>query len=88
MAYVFKELAIADFNQLINKPIINADLDNTSAATADLTVLYHHVGFSTETYKKAVLYYSNGTAWCEFKGTPGKDGEDGVSVVSAQLTKI
>ena len=88
MAYVFKELAIADFNQLINKPIINADLDNTSAATANLTVLYHLVGFSTETYKKAVLYYSNGTAWCEFEGTPGKDGEDGVSVVSAQLTKI
>ena len=40
MAYVFKELAIADFNQLINKPIINADIDNTSAATADMTVLY------------------------------------------------
>ena len=88
MAYVFKELAIADFNQLINKPIINADLDNTSASEADLTVLYHHVGSSTETYKKAVLYYSNGTAWCEFKGAPGKDGEDGVGVVSAQLTKI
>ena len=88
MAYVFKELAIADFNQLTNKPIINADLDNTSASTADLTVMYHHVGSSTTTYKKAVIYYSNGTAWCEFEGTPGKDGEDGVSVVSAQLTKI
>ena len=88
MAYVFKELAIADFNELVNKPRINADLDNTSADTADLTVLYHHVGSSIETYKKAVLYYSNGTAWCEFEGTPGKDGEDGVSVVSAQLTKI
>lgn len=88
MAYIFKELAIADFNQLVNKPIINADLDNTSAAEADLTVLYHHVGSSTTIYKKAVLYYSNGTAWCEFKGTPGKDGEDGVGVVSAQLIKI
>ena len=88
MAYVFKELAIADFNQLTNKPIINADLDNTSASTADLTVMCHHVGSSTTTYKKAVLYQSNGTSWCEFEGTPGKDGEDGVSVVSAQLTKI
>ena len=88
MAYVFKELAIADFNQLTNKPIINADLDNTSASTADLMVMYHHVGSSTTTYKKAVLYYSNGTAWCEFEGTPGKDGKDGVGVVSAQLTKI
>ena len=88
MAYIFKELAISDFNQLANKPIINADLDNTTASNADSTVLYHHVGSSTATYKKAVLYYSDGTSWCEFKGTPGKDGEDGISVVSAQLTKI
>ena len=62
MAYVFKELAIADFNQLTNKPIINADQHNTSASTADLTVMYHHVGSSTTTYKKAVLYYSNSTS--------------------------
>lgn len=63
-----------DYNALENKPVINADLDNTAANTADQTVLYHHVGESTATYKKAALYYTNGTSWLQFKGEKGDAG--------------
>ena len=63
-----------DYNTLENKPVINADLDNTAANTADQTVLYHHVGESTATYKKAALYYTNGTSWLQFKGEKGDTG--------------
>lgn len=66
----------SNYNELANKPVINADLDNTAASTADQTVLYHHVGESTATYKKAALYYTDGTTWNEFKGEQGADGKD------------
>lgn len=57
-----------DYNALENKPVINADLDNTAANTAEQTVLYHHVGESTSVYEKNVLYYTNGESWLQFKG--------------------
>lgn len=60
-----------DYNELLNKPIINADLDNTAASTADQTVLYHHVGESTAIYNKAAIYYTDGTNWLQFKGEIG-----------------
>lgn len=66
------------YDELSGVPIKNADLDNTAASAADLTVLYHHTGSSTATYKKTALYYSNGSAWCEF----------GVSITNAQITEI
>ena len=52
-----------DYNDLENKPIINADLANLSPSAANQTVLYHHVGESTSAYKKNVLYYTNGESW-------------------------
>ena len=63
-----------DYNDLENKPIINADLANLSPSAANQTVLYHHVGESTATYKKAALYYTNGTSWLQFKGEKGDTG--------------
>ena len=56
-----------DYNALENKPVINADLDNTAANTAEQTVLYHHVGESTSVYKKNVLYYTNGESCYNLK---------------------
>lgn len=56
-----------DYDELPNKPIINADLDNTAASTADRTVLYHHIGESTTIYKKTSLYYSDGESWLQFE---------------------
>ena len=63
-----------NYDTLENRPVINADLDNTAANTADQTVLYHHIGESTATYKKAALYYTNGTSWLQFKGEKGDAG--------------
>lgn len=63
-----------NYDTLENRPVINADLDNTAANTAEQTVLYHHVGESTATYKKAALYYTNGTNWLQFKGEKGDTG--------------
>ena len=63
-----------DYNDLKNKPIINADLANLSPSAANQNVLYHHVGESTATYKKAALYYTNGTSWLQFKGEKGDTG--------------
>ena len=63
-----------DYNDLENKPIINADLANLSPSAANQTVLYHHIGESTATYKKAALYYTNGTSWLQFKGEKGDTG--------------
>lgn len=57
-----------DYNDLKNKPIINADLANLSPSAANQTVLYHHVGKSTSVYEKNVLYYTNGESWLQFKG--------------------
>lgn len=57
-----------DYNDLKNKPIINADLAILSPSAANQTVLYHHVGESTSAYKKNVLYYTNGESWLQFKG--------------------
>lgn len=57
-----------DYNDLKNKPIINADLANLSPSAANQTVLYHHVGESTSVYEKNVLYYTNGESWLQFKG--------------------
>ena len=71
----------SDYDTLENRPIINADLDNTAANTADQTVLYHHVGESTATYKKAALYYTNGTSWLQFKGEKGADGDTGLTAL-------
>lgn len=67
-----------DYNTLENRPVINADLDNTAANTADQTVLYHHIGESTATYKKAALYYTDGINWLQFKGEKGADGDTGL----------
>ena len=57
-----------DYNDLKNKPIINADLAILSPSAANQTVLYHHVGESTSAYKKNALYYTNGESWLQFKG--------------------
>lgn len=70
-----------DYNALENKPVINADLDNTVANTADQTVLYHHVGESAATYKKAALYYTDGTNWLQFKGEKGDQGDTGLTAL-------
>lgn len=63
-----------NYDDLKNKPIINADLANLSPSAAKQTVLYHHIGESTATYKKAALYYTNGTSWLQFKGEKGDTG--------------
>lgn len=67
------QLVAGDYNMLDNIPVINADLDNTAASTADQAVLYHHTGESTTTYKKAAFYYTDGTSWLQFKGEKGQD---------------
>ena len=77
----------SDYDTLENRPIINVDLDNTAANTADQTVLYHHVGESTAIYKKAALYYTNGTSWLQFKGEKGDTGTTGLEYAICQ-TKL
>ena len=62
---LLKTVTVANYDDLTNIPIINADLDNTSADTAKQDQLYRHNGKSATNYKIGMLYISNGTQWAE-----------------------
>ena len=50
-----------DYNDLVNQPIENADLNNIVGETAGHT--YRHTGTTNATFVKGYLYFWTGTAW-------------------------
>lgn len=85
--YSWEDIAASSvaYDDLNGRPIINADLDNTDASTANQTVLYHHNGNDVTTYKKTSLYFTNGTSWVEFKGKKGADGKSLTTITSFSI---
>lgn len=72
----------ADYDSLINKPIINADISTLSVSNVVVNQIYRHTGESTETLIENKLYFSNGTEWVAY----GDDGNSKVNFVDNLTT--
>lgn len=58
----------SDYDELINKPIINDDLTTTNPTEVSTNQIYRHTGETTEVYVKGMLYVSNGDVWNKYGG--------------------
>lgn len=72
MLSVVRTITVANYNDLTNKPVINADLDATTASSATANRLYCHSGASATNYKIGMLYYTDGTNWVEYQSDKAK----------------
>lgn len=63
---VVRTVTVANYDDLTNRPIINSDLDATSATEVTQNQLYRHNGESEDNYKIGMLYFSDGTSWVTF----------------------
>lgn len=67
--YVYVHARDINYNDLLNKPIINANLTGTSNPSTG--TYYRHVGTTTETYTRGVIYYYDGTTFTAITGGGG-----------------
>lgn len=63
---MIQRIMIADYNQLLNTPIINQDLTLLSPSTASTDKIYHHIGASGSGLEHNSLYRTDGTQWINF----------------------
>ena len=62
LTYIEYVISTNDYNQLSNKPIIQADLSQLAIADASTGVVYKHIGGTDSTFTSGWLYYKNGSA--------------------------
>ncbi|MBR2333871.1 MAG: hypothetical protein IKA59_00830 [Clostridia bacterium] len=87
--YVYVHARDINYNDLLNKPIINANLTGTSNPSTG--IYYRHVGTTTETYTRGVIYYYDGTTFTAITGGGGGITDvqvNGTSVVADGVANI
>ena len=80
--YVYVHARDINYNDLLNIPIINANLIGTSNPVAG--IYYRHVGATNGTYTKGVIYFYNGTSY----NAVGTGSGGGISDVQVNGTSV
>lgn len=68
---MIQRIMIADYNQLLNIPIENKDLNSFSPTSASDDKIYHHLGTTTEKLEHNDLYRSDGSNWVSLGSLEG-----------------
>ena len=84
-------LSVGDYNNLENKPIINADL-HSGYHTPVANTYYRHIGTTLSPFARGVIYYYDGSTYTEITGGGGGGVSDvqinGVSIVADGVANI
>ena len=76
-----------DYNDLVNQPIENADLNNIVGETAGHT--YRHTGTTNATFVKGYLYFWTGTAWKLISNFNDlKQAQDDIALLNSNVQTI
>ena len=83
-------LSVGDYNNLENKPIINADL-HSGYHTPVANTYYRHIGTTLSPFARGVIYYYDGNTYTEIIGGGGGVSDvqiNGTSIVSDGVANI
>ena len=72
-------LSVGDYDNLENKPIINADL-HSGYHTPVANTYYRHIGTTLSPYARGVIYYYDGNTYTEIIGGGGGGGVSDVQI--------